>query len=29
MYYWDGMKNEKVAIKQWSLLPVFGLEYEF
>ena len=29
MYYWDGMKNKKVAIKQWSLLPIFGLEFEF
>jgi hypothetical protein len=29
MYYWDGMKNKKVAVKQWSLLPIFGLEFEF
>jgi len=29
MYYWDSMKNEKEAVRQWSFLPVFGLEFEF
>jgi hypothetical protein len=28
-YYWNETDNRQDTIYQWSLLPVFGLEYEF
>jgi hypothetical protein len=28
-YYWNEVKNEIEAQKQWSTLPVIGVEYEF
>ena len=28
-YYWNEIKNEKDVSYQWSLLPIFGLEFEF
>jgi hypothetical protein len=28
-YYWNKFKNEQDTIYQWSILPIFGLEYEF
>lgn len=28
-YYWNEVKNEIDAQKQWSTLPVIGIEYEF
>jgi hypothetical protein len=28
-YYWNEAKNEPDTLYQWSLLPVFGVEYEF
>jgi hypothetical protein len=28
-YYWNSVKNQPDTIYQWSLLPIFGLEYEF
>lgn len=28
-YVWDQMKNEQGEFKQWSTLPVIGIEYEF
>ena len=28
-YYWNGLEQRQDIIYQWSLLPVFGLEYEF
>ncbi|MEW5796900.1 MAG: TonB-dependent receptor [Candidatus Zixiibacteriota bacterium] len=28
-YYWNGAKQRQDILYQWSLLPVFGLEYEF
>ncbi|GJQ62914.1 MAG: collagen-binding protein [Melioribacteraceae bacterium] len=28
-YVWDEVKNEQGTMKQWSTLPVLGIEYEF
>lgn len=28
-YNWDESKNKPVTFHQWSLMPIFGLEYEF
>ncbi|MFO7447913.1 MAG: TonB-dependent receptor [Ignavibacteriaceae bacterium] len=28
-YYWNSFKNEQDIIYQWTLLPIFGVEYEF
>lgn len=28
-YFWNVAKNEQGVIRQWNLLPVLGLEYEF
>ena len=28
-YYWNQIENRPDRITQWSLLPIFGLEYEF
>ena len=28
-YFWEGEKNQVGMVQQWSILPVFGLEYEF
>lgn len=28
MYNWNPIEGKSVAVEQWSLLPVFGLEYE-
>ena len=28
-YFWNEMENKQDVIYQWSLLPIFGLEYEF
>jgi len=28
-YYWNQAENKKDVIYQWTMLPIFGLEYEF
>ena len=28
-YFWNEIDNEKDVIYQWSMLPIFGLEFEF
>ena len=28
-YSWNGYTNEKSPIRQWSTLPILGVEYEF
>jgi hypothetical protein len=28
-YYWNEADNRPDVIYQWSVLPIFGLEYEF
>jgi hypothetical protein len=28
-YSWNQVKNDQQEEKQWSLLPIFGLEFEF
>jgi hypothetical protein len=28
-YFWNAEKNEISSVYQWSILPVFGLDYEF
>jgi hypothetical protein len=28
-YVWNEIKNEPEKMKQWSTLPVLGIEYEF
>ncbi len=28
-YYWNEFENKQDTFNQWSLLPIFGLEYEF
>jgi hypothetical protein len=28
-YFWDAEENKQGVIYQWSLLPIFGVEYEF
>ena len=28
-YYWNEIENKPDVTYQWSLLPIFGLEYEF
>ena len=29
VYFWNDVKNELETVKQWSVLPVVGLEYQF
>ena len=29
MYYWNENENKLSSRKQWSFLPIFGIEYEF
>jgi hypothetical protein len=29
MIYWNEISNEQRTIYQWSMLPIFGIEYEF
>jgi len=28
-YIWDEVKNQQGKLKQWSTLPVIGIEYKF
>ncbi len=28
-YFWNSFKNEQDTIYQWTLLPIFGIKYEF
>lgn len=28
-YYWNEKENKQDVIYQWSMLPIFGLEFEF
>ncbi len=28
-YYWNAIEGRQETLRQWPVLPIFGLEYEF